>query len=72
LLCDKIGDFGFFRELSAASGGRAVADTSSLNSALNPPALSGAFRTMTKIGTVSRSGYISCICLPDELDIRSP
>jgi prepilin-type N-terminal cleavage/methylation domain-containing protein len=56
---DGTGEFGVFGELS---GGVAVRGTT----LLNPPVLSGAFRTLNSaIGTVSRSGYIFSLFLPD-------
>lgn len=56
---DGTGEFGSFRELAgvvpAREGGLP----------LNPPALSGAFRTVNENGAVERSGYRFLIYLPD-------
>lgn len=54
---DGAGEFGFFRELSGGAGVRTAADASTQGSALNPPVLSGAFRSVDATGMVSRSGY---------------
>jgi type II secretory pathway pseudopilin PulG len=56
---DGTGEFGCFVELSGAQPVRSV-----VGNTLNPPVLSGAFRTPTN-GTVSRSGYFFAIYLPD-------
>src|SRR2546425_4615992 len=42
---DGTGEFGLFRELSAAIGVRTVAAAGTVGAVLNPPVLSGAFRT---------------------------
>jgi prepilin-type N-terminal cleavage/methylation domain-containing protein len=61
---DGTGEFGFFRELSGGGGVRAD-NSGSEGAPLNPPVLSGAFRTMnTATATVSRSGYIFKLFLP--------
>jgi prepilin-type N-terminal cleavage/methylation domain-containing protein len=58
---DGTGEFGSFVELSGASDVRG----STTVGKLNPPVLSGAFRTPdTATGFVSRSGYKFKICLP--------
>jgi prepilin-type N-terminal cleavage/methylation domain-containing protein len=58
---DGTGGFGSFIELSGAS----VVRGDSVVGKLNPPVLSGAFRTPTAAtGFVSRSGYNFKICLP--------
>jgi prepilin-type N-terminal cleavage/methylation domain-containing protein len=60
---DGTGGFGSFRELSgdmAVRNGHAQAA-----GLLNPPVLSGAFRTPNAVGEVSRSGYFFQIFLPD-------
>ena len=63
---DGTGEFGYFRELSGAFGVRASSNASSVNATMNPPVLSGAFRTINATtGTVSRSGYIFALYLPD-------
>ena len=62
---DGTGEFGMFRELSGASAVRtAAAGTTTGGSALNPPVLSGAFRTMNANNEVSRSGYLFKVMLP--------
>ena len=61
---DGTGEFGMFRELSGASLVRTVADGSAGTSVLNPPVLSGAFRTMNAKWEVSRSGYLFKMFLP--------
>jgi prepilin-type N-terminal cleavage/methylation domain-containing protein len=58
---DGTGEFGAFIELS---GGQDVRGDSDVG-VLNPPVLSGAFRTPTADGFVSRSGYYFAIFLPD-------
>ena len=60
---DGTGGFGGFRELSgdlSVRNGHAQAA-----GVLNPPVLSGAFRTPNGAGEVSRSGYFFQIFLPD-------
>ncbi len=57
---DGTGEFGSFIELSGAADVRG----SSTVGKLNPPVLSGAFRTPDSNGFVSRSGYYFKICLP--------
>ncbi len=60
---DGTGGFGGFRELSGdlvVRNGHAQAA-----GVLNPPVLSGAFRTANVAGEVSRSGYFFQIYLPD-------
>ncbi|MCE9637914.1 MAG: DUF2950 family protein, partial [Planctomycetes bacterium] len=62
---DGTGEFGMFRELSGAQAVRtAAAGTTTGGSVLNPPVLSGAFRTMNANNEVSRSGYIFKMFLP--------
>jgi type II secretory pathway pseudopilin PulG len=58
---DGTGEFGAFVELSGALEVRANATVGRLN----PPVLSGAFRTPNADGFVSRSGYFFAIYLPD-------
>ena len=53
-----------FRELSGAVGVRTAADGSTIGSVLNPPVLSGAFRTVNANAEVSRSGYLFKMFLP--------
>jgi prepilin-type N-terminal cleavage/methylation domain-containing protein len=55
---DGSGEFGYFRELSGAVAVRtSVTGTNAGGKILNPPVLSGAFRTLGSTATVSRSGY---------------
>jgi prepilin-type N-terminal cleavage/methylation domain-containing protein len=61
---DGSGEFGFFRELSGAIGVRTANDGSTLGAVLNPPVLSGAFRTFNTGNEVSRSGYLFHMILP--------
>ena len=61
---DGQGEFGMFRELSGDVAVRTAADGSSTGSALNPPVLSGAFRTLNTAAEVSRSGYLFKMFLP--------
>jgi prepilin-type N-terminal cleavage/methylation domain-containing protein len=62
---DGAGEFGMFRELSGAAAVRTAADgTSATGRALNPPVLSGAFRTLNGAGDVTRSGYQFRLWLP--------
>ena len=60
---DGTGGFGSFRELSGDSAVRAGHPQAA--GLLNPPVLSGAFRTPNANGEVSRSGYFFQIWLPD-------
>ena len=55
-----------FRELSGAVAVRDAEDGSSTGTPLNPPVLSGAFRTLNANAEVSRSGYLFKMFLPDE------
>jgi len=55
---DGNGEYAGFLEMSSASKGR-------MYHLLFPPVLTGAFRVMSKAGTVSRSGYFFRIFLPD-------
>jgi prepilin-type N-terminal cleavage/methylation domain-containing protein len=61
---DGSGEFGMFRELSGAIGVRTAADGSTVGSVMNPPVLSGAFRTFNTNHEVSRSGYLFHMILP--------
>jgi type IV pilus assembly protein PilA len=61
---DGTGEFGMFRELSGAIGVRTVATAGTVGAVLNPPVLSGAFRTFNANGEVSRSGYLFKMMLP--------
>jgi prepilin-type N-terminal cleavage/methylation domain-containing protein len=61
---DGAGEFGMFRELSGAVNVRASADGSGGTAVLNPPILSGAFRTLNTNAEVSRSGYLFKMLLP--------
>ena len=63
---DGQGEFGMFRELSGAVAVRTSVDGTSTGSALNPPVLSGAFRTLNANAEVSRSGYLFKMFLPDD------
>lgn len=54
---DGVGEFGTFREMSGAAAVRGH------ETPLNPPILSGAFRTLTEAGEVTRSGYLFRIWL---------
>ena len=63
---DGQGEFGMFRELSGAVAVRTNVDgTNTGGSVLNPPVLSGAFRTLNGAAEVSRSGYIFKMFIPD-------
>ncbi len=53
---DGTGEFGMFRELSGAVGVRTTA-AGAVGTKMNPPVLSGAFRTLNSDAEVSRSGY---------------
>jgi prepilin-type N-terminal cleavage/methylation domain-containing protein len=61
---DGSGEFGLFRELSGATGVRNIADASTQGTVMNPPVLSGAFRTFNTNHEVSRSGYLFHMILP--------
>jgi prepilin-type N-terminal cleavage/methylation domain-containing protein len=58
------GEFGLLRELSGASGVRRTATADVLGTAMNPPVLSGIFRTLNPQGELSRSGYWFHVMLP--------
>ncbi len=60
---DGTGEFGMFRELSGAVGVR-TDNTGTAGNPLNPPVLSGAFRTLNANAEVSRSGYLFAMYLP--------
>jgi len=68
---DGAGEFGMFRELSGGIGVRTTTGGAA-GSKLNPPVLSGAFRTLNGTGEVSRSGYIYKIFLPGAAGIGVP
>jgi hypothetical protein len=57
---DGTGEYAGFLEMSGGAVGRMTTGTT-----LNPPVLSGAFRTLTKHGEAYRSGYLYRIFLPD-------
>ena len=61
---DGAGEFGMFRELSGGVGVR-TDSTGTAGSTLNPPVLSGAFRTLNANAEVSRSGYLYKMFLPN-------
>jgi len=62
---DGTGEFGLFRELSGALAVRTGADGGQTGGKiLNPPVLSGAFRTFNANSEVSRSGYLFKMFLP--------
>jgi prepilin-type N-terminal cleavage/methylation domain-containing protein len=61
---DGSGEFGLFRELSGAIAVRNAATGAPGSTVLNPPVLSGAFRTFNANHEVSRSGYLFHMVLP--------
>ena len=64
---DGAGEYGVFRELSGAAAVRTATDGSATGgNVLNPPVLSGAFRTLTGAvnKVVTRSGYVFRMFLP--------
>jgi prepilin-type N-terminal cleavage/methylation domain-containing protein len=61
---DGTGEFGLFRELSGAENVRKATDGTGGTAVLNPPVLSGAFRTFNPNSEVSRSGYLFKMVLP--------
>ncbi len=61
---DGTGEFGLFREMSGAVGVRTNATAGTVGAILNPPVLSGAFRTFNATDEVSRSGYLFKMFLP--------
>jgi prepilin-type N-terminal cleavage/methylation domain-containing protein len=63
---DGTGEFGVFDELS---GGEQVRSTGTF---IQPPVLSGAFKTVDGDGEVSRSGYIFQMYLPDASGVGVP
>ena len=69
---DGTGEFGYFRELSGAIGVRTNATGGAVGNTLNPPVLSGAFRTFNATSEVSRSGYLFKMFLPAGSGVGSP
>ena len=69
---DGTGEFGMFRELSGAVEVRKSADGTGGTAVLNPPVLSGAFRTFNGNSEVSRSGYLFKMFLPGAAGIGVP
>jgi prepilin-type N-terminal cleavage/methylation domain-containing protein len=61
---DGTGEFGLFREMSGAVGVRTNSTGGTVGNVLNPPVLSGAFRTFNANSEVSRSGYLFKMFLP--------
>jgi len=61
---DGTGEFGLFREMSGGVGVRTNPTASTIGNVLNPPVLSGAFRTFNAASEVSRSGYLFHMFLP--------
>ena len=62
---DGTGEFGVFREMSGSIPVRTAVDgTNTGGSVINPPVLSGAFRTLNANAEVSRSGYLFKIFVP--------
>jgi prepilin-type N-terminal cleavage/methylation domain-containing protein len=68
---DGTGEFGLFREMSGGVGVRDAAGAPT-GSILNPPVLSGAFRTFNANSEVSRSGYLFKMFLPGLLGVGVP
>jgi prepilin-type N-terminal cleavage/methylation domain-containing protein len=58
------GEFGMFREMSGASGVRLTSLADAVGTAMNPPVLSGSFRSLNALGEVTRSGYRFHLALP--------
>ena len=69
---DGSGEFGMFRELSGAVGVRTSATGGTVGNVMNPPVLSGAFRTFNANNEVSRSGYLFKMFLPGAAGIGVP
>jgi prepilin-type N-terminal cleavage/methylation domain-containing protein len=69
---DGTGEFGMFRELSGAAGVRIVGNFTIVGAVLNPPVLSGSFRTFHVSGDVVRSGYVFHMYLPADGGIGVP
>ena len=69
---DGSGEFGLFRELSGGYAVRTVNDGTGTGTVLNPPVLSGAFRTFNANSEVSRSGYLFHMILPGTAGIGVP
>ena len=69
---DGTGEFGLFREMSGAVGVRTSATAGTVGNVLNPPVLSGAFRTFNATNEVSRSGYLFKMMLPGAAGIGVP
>jgi len=61
---DGTGEYGLLRELSGGVGVRTNTAATTVGTAMNPPALSGAFRTANANSEVSRSGYLFKLYLP--------
>jgi prepilin-type N-terminal cleavage/methylation domain-containing protein len=58
------GEFGLFREMSGGYGVRLTPRADVVGRIMNPPVMSGAFRTLNAYGEVSRSGYLFRLALP--------
>jgi prepilin-type N-terminal cleavage/methylation domain-containing protein len=69
---DGQGEFGMFRELSGAVGVRRSINGTTIGTVMNPPVMSGAFRTFNANSEVSRSGYLFKLYLPADGGVGSP
>jgi len=69
---DGTGEFGLFREMSGGVGVRTNNTGGTVGNVLNPPVLSGAFRTFNAASEVSRSGYLFKMILPGAAGIGVP
>jgi len=68
---DGTGEFGMLRELSGGLGVRTNTTATTVGTTMNPPALSGAFRTFNANSEVSRSGYLFKMYLPADGGVGS-
>ena len=68
---DGSGEFGMFKELSGAVGVRDSLGNPA-GTVMNPPVLSGAFRTANTNNEVSRSGYLFHVILPGAAGVGVP
>jgi prepilin-type N-terminal cleavage/methylation domain-containing protein len=61
---DHVGEYGFLKELSAATGVRTRADGSSVGGCVAPAPLASTFRAIDAHGELMRSGYLFRVFLP--------
>jgi prepilin-type N-terminal cleavage/methylation domain-containing protein len=69
---DGTGEFGLFREMSGGVGVRTNGAATAVGPVMNPPVLSGSFRTLNANGEVNRSGYLFRMYLPGAGGVGAP